>query len=211
MNYDHIDDLVRRFREGDSEAAEQLIQMFQPIIQRAFRFLRYGYVGNDEIFAGLCKVYGSGKVSEGARIIADRLGTLEDDELIAEIHYCFLLAAHSSSNLQYGFRRNVARRVGHLLARKRRDVIYLEDIPSDHPSDDNEMEYINWVMGISASEPFDSLTEEERELLYLRIVLEKPFSYIAERFGADEQQLVKRYQQLIRRLKELHLNTSSGN
>jgi len=101
--------------------------------------------------------------------------------------------------------------VGHLLARKRRDVIYLEDIPSDHPSDDNEMEYINWVMGISASEPFDSLTEEERELLYLRIVLEKPFSYIAERFGADEQQLVKRYQQLIRRLKELHLNTSSGN
>lgn len=211
MKYEHIDDLVKRFREGDTQSAEELISMFQPIIQRAFKFLRYGYVGGDEIFAGLCKVYGDGKVSEGARIIADRLNVYDDDELMAEVHYCFLMSAHSSSNLQYGFRRNIARRVGHLLSRKRRDVVYLEDIPQEQPGSDKDMEMTEWILGITASEPFDSLTVQEREMLYRRLVLEEPFCSIAEALGMPERKLVAEFQRLIKRLRAFEASTSGGN
>lgn len=185
--------------------------MFQPIIQRAFKFLRYGYVGGDEIFAGLCKVYGDGKVSEGARIIADRLNVFDDDELIAEVHYCFLVAAHSSSNLQYGFRRNIARRVGHLLSRKRRDVVYLDDVPAEQAGYDREMEMTEWILGVTASEPFDSLSLQEREMLYRRIVLEEPFCAIAEALGLPEQELLVAFQRLIKRLRDSESSTSGGN
>ena len=211
MQYEHIDELVRRYRDGDSHAAEELIQLFQPIIQRMFKFLRYGYIGGDEILSGLCKVYGDGNVAEGARIIADRLAHLEDDEIIAEVNYCFLTAAYSSSNLQYGFRRNVARRVGHLLSRKRRDIAYLEDLPPDYPAADGERESLDWILGLTASGPFESLTTEERELLYRRIVLEEPFCSIALQLGVGEKELVKRYNQLIKRLRDSVDSTSDGN
>lgn len=210
MSYEHIDLLVQRFREGDSEAAEELIRLFQPIIQRMFKFLRYGYVGSDEILAGLCKVYGEGNIAEGARIIADRLSSLDDDELMAEVHYCFLLAAHSSSNLQYGFRRNIARRVGHLLARKRRDIIYLQDIPAEHPSHDDELEMTEWVLGVTASEPFDRLSEVERELLYRRVVLEEPFCNIACELGMTERECISLFQDSIKRLRDGASLTSDG-
>lgn len=210
MAYEHIDALVQRFREGDSEAARQLLEMFQPIIQRAFRFLRYGHVAGDEIFVGLCRVYGDGNVAEGARVISDRLAVYDDDEILAEVHYCFFTAAHSSSNLQYGFRRNIARRVGFLLARKRRDVIYLDDVPVEHPATDSESEMSRWVLGITASEPFDRLSCQERELLYRRIVMEESFGLIAERFGKTEHQIIDQFHRLVRRLRERDCNTSEG-
>lgn len=201
LSFEEIEELVRRFREGDSSAAERLIAMFQPILQRGFRFMRQGYVGHDEIFAGLCKIFGNGSVAEGSRAIAERLRYLEDDEIWAEIHYCFLLAAHTSSNLQYGFRRNVARRIGHLLARKRRDIVYLEDLEGERPGADNSWQMTEWILGITASDLFADLTQRDRELLYRRIVLEEPFCSIAEALQTTEREVLSWFRRLIKQLR----------
>ena len=209
MDYDRIDELVNRFRGGDSLAAEELIRLFQPIIQRLFRFVRYGYLGGDPILIGLCKVYGEGNASEGARIIADRLSYMEDDEVLAEIHYCFLQAAYTSGNLQYGFRRNVARRVGHLLSRKRRDIVYLEELQESSPTVDDEMDRTQWILGETCSELFADLSFEERELLYRRIVLEEQFSQIADIMGMTEREAINTYNKLVKRLRESAM--SGGN
>ena len=201
MEFEHINDLVRRFRDGDPFAAEELLELFQPLIQRMYRFLRYGHLGGDPILVGLCKVYGDGNQAEGARIIAERLRYMEDEELLAEVHYCFLTAAHTSSTLQYGFRRNIARRVGHLLSRKRRDIVYLEELPESVPADRDGLNFIRWVIGETCSELFADLSQEHRELLYRRIVLEEPFSQIADEMGMSEREAIQLYNRLIKRLR----------
>jgi len=209
VQYEHIDFLVRRFREGDAFAAEQLIELFQPLIQRMYRFLRHGHLGGDSILIGLCKVYGEGNPSEGARIIAERLKYMEDDEILAEVHYCFLTAAHTSGNLQYGFRRNIARRVGHLLSRKRRDIVYLEELPESVTTERDDMEFTRWVIGETCSEIFANLSEFERELLYRRIVMEEQFSQISEEMGISERDAILVYNRLIKRLRDSSI--SGGN
>lgn len=205
--------MVRRFRDGDSEAAQELLDRFQPLIQKAFRFVRHGTVGSDPIFRGFARVYGDGNPEEGARVIADRLAFIESEELMQEIIVCFLHAARHSGNLQYGFRRDFVRRVGFLLSRRYRDVYYLEELDPNANSRASEdwaiFEERRWVLGETAGALFETLSIAERELLYRLYIRQESMRQIARDLQLSEEALRNQVNALIAQLKKA-FRTSDG-
>jgi len=205
---DHeIDVLCRRFRQGDSSAAEELLRRFQPLIQAYYRFALSGKLNpGDRIMYGFASAYGY-PPPEGALNFSRRLQHIEKEDIYQELVLVFLECAGRSSNLQYAFRRDALRRLARLAAASN-TPLYLEDFTDHSGHDDSgygqddrpgqhklvpkalwahggfeESESL-WVLGLlDQTNLFEEFTATERAMLVERYLHQASWSELRRKYG----------------------------
>jgi hypothetical protein len=226
---EEINTLVYLYRQGDTDAAQKLLDRFHPLMVSYFRFATSGALNrNDAIMVGFAMVYGlppsSGAAERGASIIASRLRHVDREDLWQEAVYSLLRAAKTSSNVQYGFRRNYVRQLAYYMS-QRYNLIPFTSIMAPHRNDSvTEYNYIDgvqkgiykngkalwdsmailgdlWVAGLDCSWPFDTLTEHERLLLKLKYVDGLGDDDIAAIFSDTPENIRKTRLSIVRRLR----------
>jgi len=202
-----IDQLCERFRQGDSDAAEDLLRRFHPLIQAYYRFALTGRLNpGDRIMMGFAGAYGSNP-AEGALNFCQRLSAVSKEDIYQELVLVFLECARRASNLQYAFRRDALRRLAHM-AHGANFPVHLEDlldrlgngeidteseVPCEHQkvvpmalrSDGGFRSSEGlWVLGVQdETDLFAEFDTVERELLVLRYLHHVDWRSLRRRYG----------------------------
>lgn len=209
-----INELVARARDGDTDSLQQLLDMFQPIIQSYLKLALYGSVNySDPIMVGFVCAYGK-NVVEGAVNLRDRLARNDPEDIRQEIITTFFETVRKSpSNLQYAFRRDCIRKLGALARASGRTVLLSELEYREYADRDGEpgephglpessggfdQSFELWVLGDTSSPIFDSLTERERRMLVDRYVYRLDRRELRRRYG---KRVISECRALVQRLK----------
>lgn len=163
-----INNLVSRYREGDSSAAEELLKRYEWYLKKWLRLLSDGrWDRRDKEVCHFLSMVGSVDISTSAQILHKGLRPYEKDDLLQEVRVAFLDTARRADNIVSQFRFVLWRRIKYLL----------EDITVSHRDYAVELSDANvaiedapeldsaWVEGITCGAGFDEMSPQERLIL----------------------------------------------
>lgn len=163
-----IDELILRYRSGDSEASEELLIKFEPLLSKYFKLLRTGrYNARDpEIrkFLGMC---GKTDIDRTASLLAWRLRRLEREDISQECSVALLETALKYLNISGAYKYVLHRRVMAILKSDVPEVPYPDTIQMEElvaaPPQNVDIDS-KWIEGDTA-DLFSDLTKEDRLLI----------------------------------------------
>lgn len=183
-----IDHLIQEYRDGDTAAAEILLQRFQPYLTKWRRLLIYNrWDSRDQEVRHFLYLLGGATIETTLQVMDIRLQAYEKEDLQQECAITLLDSAR-----RYG---NIIRYYRYLLKERVKDLIsdplvasYPYNLPIEGSLVESTVPDIDslWVSGITCSLPFESLRERDREVLREVKWYGYTIAQTAERIGTSQ-------------------------
>lgn len=163
-----IGQLVHCYRDGDQEAAQQLLERFDGYLKKWVHLFASGtYDAADDEIRQFLSLTGHPDLRGVARLISRRLQAYETADLQQEVSVILLETARKHDHIQSRFRFLLFKRLKELtrdpaVFRYDQNTVLLEETtpqPSAADIDDS------WVQGLTCGVGFDQLTTFERQVL----------------------------------------------
>jgi len=209
-----IDTLIINYRNGDTEAAEKLLQCFRPLIGKYLNLFFYGtFNRNDADIIKFLEVCGKKDIYRTAEIIRTRLKKYEAEELVAIARASLLEAAKFHDNISGSYR---------YILRKYLENMLWEDFPDGMPTlelseaelsgyktKETPVEINNdWIEGSTPGDGFSTLSEFQRLIVKLCYYDNIPDIHIVNQLHISLSELKKTKDQIKNILsKELNLKS----
>jgi DNA-binding NarL/FixJ family response regulator len=183
-----LDDLILRYRTGDSRAAEDLLLRFEPYCKKWNRLLIFRrWDGMDSEVAHFLYLLGGSDIHRTLQILDIRLQAYEPEDLRQEVIVSFLDAANRYGHIIRYFRYILKERVFRLISDPlvvscASNTALFEDTIAPKVCDVDE----SWVAGITCAEIFLNLSRRDRSILRLARWCGYTIKETAERLGVSE-------------------------
>lgn len=195
-----LDLLIERYRQGDQDAATELITRFAPYLEKWYKLLTQGRfrLRDEEIRHFLRMTINLDSISS-AQIIARQLKAYEPADLKQELQVVLLQTALKHDNISANFRYQLKGRVQELLSDPlvfnydRRTMLTEWQVEPQQSIDDS------WVQGITCGKGFDQLTDRQRRIIQHTFW----YGYSQERTADILQIPLRTVEREIRRIREV--------
>jgi hypothetical protein len=180
-----IDSLVQKYRDGDIQASETLLEVFRPLIGKYLRLFLSGiYNPNDPDIMKFISMCGSKDLSLTADILKRRLRRCEAEELIQVSKVALLDTAKFHNNIYASYKFVLHGYVMALLADD-----FIGDLPVAREID-TEID-AEWVSGVTSGVGFCKLSESQRLLVKMCWHDNIPDVHICRFLGLTYSQLLR--------------------
>jgi len=180
-----INDLIARYRDGDMEAAEELLKAFKALMGKYLKlFFSGSYNPNDSDTVKFISTCGSKDLNFTADIIKRRLRKYEASELIHICHIALLETARFHNNIYTSYKYVLHSYIRPLLMEDPLDelpVMAEPDVDID----------ADWVSGVTSGVGFCKLSESQRLLVKMAWHDNIPDVHICRFLNLTATQLLK--------------------
>lgn len=186
-----IDELIIRYRSGDLEAGETLLERFRPLIGKYLNLFFYGtFNENDRDIMKFLNTCGKGAPNDTATLLKRNLRPFKAEELSNIARLALLQTAKEFMHISGSYKFALYRLIKGLLNLEEMPDMRLddEDLYGPPPAPEIDLDE-EWVSGVTTGEVFSELSPFERLVIKLVYVDKLPESEICHQLRITKEAL----------------------